>query len=43
MKLEQSDHLKNQFIRHVSYELRAPLDQHIGILEMLGLDVALAA
>ncbi|MCB1428539.1 MAG: PAS-domain containing protein [Nitratireductor sp.] len=36
--LEQSDHLKNQFIQHVSYELRAPLTSISGFSEMLGLD-----
>ncbi|MEZ5872959.1 MAG: ATP-binding protein [Nitratireductor sp.] len=34
--LEQSDHLKNQFIQHVSYELRAPLTNISGFSEMLG-------
>ena len=33
--LEASDHLKNQFIQHVSYELRAPLTTISGFGEML--------
>ncbi|MFZ1814825.1 MAG: ATP-binding protein [Rhizobiaceae bacterium] len=36
--LEQSDTLKNRFIQHVSYELRAPLTSISGFSEMLGLD-----
>jgi signal transduction histidine kinase len=33
--LEQSDRLKNRFIQHVSYELRAPLTSIGGFAEML--------
>ncbi len=33
--LEESDHLKNRFIQHVSYELRAPLTNISGFGEML--------
>ena len=33
--LEESDHLKNRFIQHVSYELRAPLTSISGFGEML--------
>lgn len=36
--LEQSDVLKNRFIQHVSYELRAPLTSISGFSEMLGMD-----
>lgn len=35
--LEQSDHLKNRFIQHVSYELRAPLTSISGFAEMLAM------
>lgn len=35
--LEQSDHLKNRFIQHVSYELRAPLTSISGFAELLGM------
>ncbi|MGI9400547.1 MAG: PAS-domain containing protein, partial [Rhizobiaceae bacterium] len=34
--LEQADHLKNRFIQHVSYELRAPLTSISGFSELLG-------
>ncbi len=33
--LEQADHLKNRFIQHVSYELRAPLTSISGFSELL--------
>ena len=35
--LEQADKLKNQFLEHVSYELRAPLTSISGFAEMLGM------
>lgn len=36
--LEQADHLKNRFIQHVSYELRAPLTSISGFSELLADD-----
>jgi signal transduction histidine kinase len=33
--LEAADHLKNAFVKHVSYELRAPLTNIIGFAELL--------
>jgi signal transduction histidine kinase len=35
--LEQSGHLKNRFIQHVSYELRAPLTSIAGFSELLAM------
>ena len=35
--LEMADHLKNDFVQHVSYELRSPLTNIIGFTELLGL------
>jgi signal transduction histidine kinase len=34
--LEASDHLKNAFVKHVSYELRSPLTNIIGFTQLLG-------
>ena len=34
--LERADQLKNDFIQHVSYELRSPLTNIIGFTELLG-------
>ena len=34
--LERADQLKNDFVRHVSYELRSPLTSIIGFAELLG-------
>ncbi|HEV2653087.1 MAG TPA: PAS-domain containing protein [Rhizomicrobium sp.] len=33
--LEDADHLKSEFIKHVSYELRTPLNTILGFAEML--------
>lgn len=35
--LEKSDQLKNEFVQHVSYELRSPLTNIIGFTELLSL------
>jgi signal transduction histidine kinase len=35
--LERSDQLKNEFVQHVSYELRSPLTNIIGFTELLSL------
>src|SRR5690606_526264 len=35
--LEKADKLKNDFVQHVSYELRSPLTNIIGFTELLGL------
>lgn len=35
--LEQADQLKNDFVQHVSYELRSPLTNIIGFTELLSL------
>jgi signal transduction histidine kinase len=35
--LEKSDQLKNEFVQHVSYELRSPLTNIIGFTELLAL------
>ncbi len=36
--LERADQLKNDFVQHVSYELRSPLTNIIGFTELLSLD-----
>ncbi len=36
--LERADRLKNEFVQHVSYELRSPLTNIIGFTELLGLE-----
>lgn len=36
--LEKADQLKNDFVQHVSYELRSPLTNIIGFTELLALD-----
>ncbi len=36
--LERADRLKNDFVQHVSYELRSPLTNIIGFTELLSLD-----
>nr|WP_245260906.1 PAS domain-containing sensor histidine kinase [Chelativorans sp. J32] len=36
--LEKADKLKNDFVQHVSYELRSPLTNIIGFTELLGLE-----
>jgi signal transduction histidine kinase len=36
--LERADRLKNEFVQHVSYELRSPLTNIIGFTELLGHD-----
>ncbi len=36
--LEESDHLKNQFLQHVSYELRTPLTNISGFGELLSME-----
>src|SRR5690606_1808824 len=35
--LEKADQLKNDFVQHVSYELRSPLTNIIGFTELLSL------
>ncbi len=35
--LQRADRLKNEFVQHVSYELRSPLTNIIGFTELLGL------
>jgi signal transduction histidine kinase len=35
--LQRADQLKNDFVQHVSYELRSPLTNIIGFTELLGL------
>lgn len=37
--LQRTDRLKNDFVQHVSYELRSPLTNIIGFTELLELDV----
>jgi signal transduction histidine kinase/PAS domain-containing protein len=36
--LQKADQLKNEFVQHVSYELRSPLTNIIGFTELLGMD-----
>ena len=38
--LQRADQLKNDFVQHVSYELRSPLTNIIGFTELLGLEQA---